>query len=289
MALARERRRVPRRDDRAAAARRAGQGAEADDRARAGADPDLPRGDRAEQHARWPARSPTAGCRRSSPPSTCPSCAGSLEEGAARAGRSLDDFDIAPTVNVFIGDDIAAARDADAAVHRPVRRRHGLAGQELLQPARRALRVRGRRARDPGPLPRGHARTRRRPRSRTSSSTWSRSAAPRTACATGCARSPMRASGRSASRPWPGPGTSGCAAAAARADRGDDRLRVLLGAFGDAGHAFPMIALGRELRARGHDVVLETWTRWQADVERRGHAVRAGARSTTCSRRTSGR
>jgi UDP:flavonoid glycosyltransferase YjiC (YdhE family) len=45
---------------------------------------------------------------------------------------------------------------------------------------------------------------------------------------------------------------------------------VLLGAFGDAGHAFPIIALGRGLRARGHDVVVETWTRWQENVEREG-------------------
>jgi F420-dependent oxidoreductase-like protein len=37
---------------------------------------------------------------------------GPLEEGAQRAGRSLDDFDIAPTVNVLISDDIEAARDA---------------------------------------------------------------------------------------------------------------------------------------------------------------------------------
>jgi F420-dependent oxidoreductase-like protein len=35
-----------------------------------------------------------------------------LEEGAARAGRSLDDFDIAPTVNVLVTDDLAAGRDA---------------------------------------------------------------------------------------------------------------------------------------------------------------------------------
>src|SRR3954449_802591 len=35
-----------------------------------------------------------------------------LEEGAARAGRSLDGFDIAPTVNVMITDDLQAARDA---------------------------------------------------------------------------------------------------------------------------------------------------------------------------------
>lgn len=35
-----------------------------------------------------------------------------LEEGAARAGRSLDGFDIAPTVNVFITDDLEGARNA---------------------------------------------------------------------------------------------------------------------------------------------------------------------------------
>ena len=34
-----------------------------------------------------------------------------LEEGAARSGRSLDGFAIAPTVNVFISDDIGRARD----------------------------------------------------------------------------------------------------------------------------------------------------------------------------------
>jgi F420-dependent oxidoreductase-like protein len=35
-----------------------------------------------------------------------------LEEGAARAGRSLEGFDIAPTVQVFVHDDLQAARDA---------------------------------------------------------------------------------------------------------------------------------------------------------------------------------
>src|SRR5438128_2160667 len=35
-----------------------------------------------------------------------------LEEGATRSGKSLDGFDIAPTVNVFVTDDLAAARDA---------------------------------------------------------------------------------------------------------------------------------------------------------------------------------
>ncbi|MGI8558751.1 MAG: LLM class F420-dependent oxidoreductase [Solirubrobacteraceae bacterium] len=35
-----------------------------------------------------------------------------LEEGAARSGRSLERFDIAPTVNLFITDDVEAARNA---------------------------------------------------------------------------------------------------------------------------------------------------------------------------------
>ena len=46
--------------------------------------------------------------------------------------------------------------------------------------------------------------------------------------------------------------------------------RILLAAFGDPGHAFPAIALGRELAARGHDVTLETWSRWREHVEREG-------------------
>ena len=36
-----------------------------------------------------------------------------------------------------------------------------------------------------------------------------------------------------------------------------------------------MIALGRELAARGHAVTLQTWRRWQADVEREGMAFAA--------------
>ncbi len=35
-----------------------------------------------------------------------------LEEGAARAGKTLDGFDIAPTVNVLVTDDLASGRDA---------------------------------------------------------------------------------------------------------------------------------------------------------------------------------
>lgn len=47
-------------------------------------------------------------------------------------------------------------------------------------------------------------------------------------------------------------------------------LRILLGAFGDPGHAFPMIALGRALALRGHEVTLQTWERWREYVQAEG-------------------
>lgn len=47
-------------------------------------------------------------------------------------------------------------------------------------------------------------------------------------------------------------------------------MRVFLGAFGDAGHAFPMLALGARLVERGHEVTFETWTRWRSAVEKTG-------------------
>jgi UDP:flavonoid glycosyltransferase YjiC (YdhE family) len=40
-------------------------------------------------------------------------------------------------------------------------------------------------------------------------------------------------------------------------------MRVFLGAFGDAGHAFPMLALGEALVERGHEVGIQTWKRWE--------------------------
>lgn len=48
------------------------------------------------------------------------------------------------------------------------------------------------------------------------------------------------------------------------------RLRLFLAAFGDPGHLFPVLALGRELVGRGHQVHLQTWRRWQGEVEREG-------------------
>jgi UDP:flavonoid glycosyltransferase YjiC (YdhE family) len=46
--------------------------------------------------------------------------------------------------------------------------------------------------------------------------------------------------------------------------------RFLVAAFGDAGHAFPAIALARALRRRGHEVLVETWERWRDAVEAEG-------------------
>jgi MGT family glycosyltransferase len=46
--------------------------------------------------------------------------------------------------------------------------------------------------------------------------------------------------------------------------------RFLVAAFGDAGHAFPAIALARALRRRGHEALVETWERWRDAVEGEG-------------------
>jgi UDP:flavonoid glycosyltransferase YjiC (YdhE family) len=59
-----------------------------------------------------------------------------------------------------------------------------------------------------------------------------------------------------------------------RTPHGDPRrpagLRVLVAAFGDAGHVFPAIALGKALAARGHEVVIETWEERRQAVEGEG-------------------
>jgi UDP:flavonoid glycosyltransferase YjiC (YdhE family) len=49
-----------------------------------------------------------------------------------------------------------------------------------------------------------------------------------------------------------------------------ERLRVLVAAFGDAGHVFPAVALGKALAARGHEVVIETWEERRAAVQGEG-------------------
>ncbi|MGA9370245.1 MAG: nucleotide disphospho-sugar-binding domain-containing protein [Solirubrobacterales bacterium] len=62
--------------------------------------------------------------------------------------------------------------------------------------------------------------------------------------------------------------------------RPDRPLRVLVAAFGDPGHAFPAIALARELGRRGHEVLVETWERWREAVEAEGLAF-TGAQEYT--------
>jgi UDP:flavonoid glycosyltransferase YjiC (YdhE family) len=47
-------------------------------------------------------------------------------------------------------------------------------------------------------------------------------------------------------------------------------LSIFLGAFGQPGHAFPMLALGARLATRGHDVTFETWSRWGPWVQAAG-------------------
>jgi UDP:flavonoid glycosyltransferase YjiC (YdhE family) len=51
--------------------------------------------------------------------------------------------------------------------------------------------------------------------------------------------------------------------------------RIFIAAFGEPGHAFPAIALGRELARRGHAVCLETWSRWGEHVAAEGMAFAA--------------
>ncbi len=68
---------------------------------------------------------------------------------------------------------------------------------------------------------------------------------------------------------------------------GGDALsrRFLVAAFGDPGHAFPAIALGAELARRGHEVTLETWSRWREAVEREGMRFAAAPEYAGVSRR----
>lgn len=55
-------------------------------------------------------------------------------------------------------------------------------------------------------------------------------------------------------------------AALAELDPHAGGLRIYLGAFGQPGHAFPMLALGARLAQRGHQVAFETWSRWREPV-----------------------
>lgn len=57
--------------------------------------------------------------------------------------------------------------------------------------------------------------------------------------------------------------------------------RLLIAAFGDAGHAFPALALARALHERGHEVAIETWERWREPAEELGLRFQAAEEYTT--------
>ena len=264
--------RVPRRDDRAAAARRAGQGAEADDRAGPGADPDLPRGDRAEEH-----RAGGRDRRRldpDAPLARAPARAAQVARGGRRPRRALarrlrHRADGAGHTSATTSQ---GARDAMRPFVALYVGGMGSRKQNFYNQLMRPLRVRGRRAGGPGPLPRG-------PQGRgdggaagRAASTRSRSSARRTSCASGCASTATPASARSASRRWRSRRRSASTQLRLVAECRRGRLRVLLGAFGDPGHAFPMLGPGRAPCAPAATTCsLQTWERWrEPDAEREG-------------------
>lgn len=51
--------------------------------------------------------------------------------------------------------------------------------------------------------------------------------------------------------------------------------RFIVAAFGDPGHALPAITLARALRARGNEVLVESWDRWREMVTEDGIEFRA--------------
>ena len=192
-----------------------------------------------------------------------------LEEGFARAGggKGFDDFDIAPTVNVFVTDDVESARDAmrpyvalyvggmgsrKQNFYNQLVQRYGFedAAREVQD-----LYLDGKKEEAMAALP-GEL-----------LDDVSLCGPPdvRPRAAGGLPRRGRRdADGLADGVVVRGPAR----AAAARGRAG--RLRIYLGAFGDPGHAFPMIALGRALVERGHEVALDTWRKWREPVEAAG-------------------
>ncbi len=124
-----------------------GQGAEAHDLPGAGAHPDLPRGDRPEEH-----RARGRDRRRVDPHALLPRArlrAAPPARGGRRARRAnRSRASTSPRPSTCSSPTTSRrARNAMRPVHRPVRRRDGLAQAELLQQARPALRLRGARRR----------------------------------------------------------------------------------------------------------------------------------------------
>src|SRR5436190_19443412 len=109
-------------------------------------------------------------------------------------------------------------------------------------------------------------------RSPTRSSTRCRSAGRPTWCAIASRSTATRGWAPLGLPPRRSPPTSASNSCASSPSSRGSAVRVLLGAFGDPGHAFPMLALGRALAERGHEVTLQTWTRWREHVEAEGLA-----------------
>ena len=171
-------------------------------------DPDLPRGDRPEQHA------PGRRDRRRLDPDAVLARARRRVAPAARGGRRAQ----RPLARGLrhradgLRRDHRRHRRRRATSMRPlaraVRRRHGLARAELLQRARPALRLRGRGARRSRTSTSTASATRRRRACPTSSSTRSRCAARPSTCATASRSTARPASARSASARWRSRATS---------------------------------------------------------------------------------
>ena len=259
--------RVRRRDARAAAARRPGQGAEAHDRAVQERDPDLPRGDRPEQHAarrrdrrRLDPDAVLARARRAS--------SARCSRRAPRAsGRSLDGFDIAPTVNVFVTDDVAGRR---ATSMRPFIALYvgGMGSREknfynaLVQ--RYGFEDEAREVQDlylDGKREEAMARAARRAHRHRLAR-----AGPKDDVRDRLAGLPRRGRRHArASRRWRSTRTSGWSSCASLAEL--DRRLSAAGPPRRVRRPGPRVpddrARARRSRARGHDVTLQTWARWR--------------------------
>ncbi len=209
-----------------------------------------------------------------------------LEEGAARNGngKAIDEsFDIAPNVNVAIDDDVDRARDSMRPIlalyvggmgsreknfYNALVRRYGFedAAKEVQD-----LYLDGKKDEAAAALPAELI-------DRVSL------CGPKDGWPSGWRSTATPASGRWCARPWRSSPRSASAWSASwrrspeRGCRERPPRRFLLAAFGDPGHAFPAIALGRALVARGHHVCLQTWDRWQRGRGARGHGLRGGAR-----------
>ena len=195
-----------------------------------------------------------------------------LEEGAARAGRDLNGFDIAPTVQVFVTDDLAGARDAmrpfialyvggmgsrKQNFYNQLVQRYGFedAAREVQD-----LYLDGKREEAMAELPDeliDHGGARRPARSR--------------------ARAPGRLPRRRRRDPGhhaDGVGPGGAPRAAAPHRRACRRLTVRCGCCwapsATRGTRSRSSRSGSALVARGHEVVLQTWTRWEGDVTAAG-------------------